>query len=127
MTNRRLALAIIGVGVLGLLAATSSDANIHGTNYLTFSRAVALPGVTLPAGEYTFEVVDRGAGVVRVRSGRSGDSRFLAFTESVERPAGVSIDRLVTFGEAAAGGARPITAWYEAGSKNGHQFIYDRR
>jgi hypothetical protein len=127
MTNRRFALKALGIGALALLAATSSDARVGRTDFLTFSGAVALPGVTLAAGEYTFEAVEGSAGVVRVRSGRFGDSRFLGYTERIRRPSGLPAGRAVTFGEAPAGGAPPITAWYELGSNDGHRFIYDRR
>ncbi len=125
MTNRKFAVTVAAIGVLGLLAATSSDARISGTNYLRFSKPVALPGVTLAAGEYTFEAAEGNPDVVRVRHRATGDARFLGFTRSVARPAGMPDGRLVTFGEAKAGSPPPVAAWYESGSTQGHQFIYE--
>ena len=46
---------------------------------LSFSRSVALPGVTLAPGSYVFEIVD-GAGyrdVVSVRNGRTNRPEFM--------------------------------------------------
>ena len=47
------ALAVIVVG-----AAISSAATWRRAEYLTFNGAISLPGVTLPAGTYVFELAD---------------------------------------------------------------------
>ena len=124
---RRSALASCGAIGLALVVTVTSQAwsVASGTNYLTFSGAVALPGVVLPAGTYTFEVAnpDTSGNVVRV-SRRNGRVQFLGFTERVERPAGLAKDRAVVLGEAPAGAPPPIIGWYPLGSSTGHRFIY---
>ena len=57
MLNRKSALLACGAIILGVSMATSVAGNSLGsTNLLTFSGPVALPGVTLGAGTYAFEV-----------------------------------------------------------------------
>jgi hypothetical protein len=124
---RRSALTVCGAIGLALVVTVTSQAwSVAGhANHLTFSGAVKLPGVALPAGTYTFEVAnpDTSANVIRVSS-RDGRIRFLGFTERVERPPGLPKDRLVSIGESAAASPPPILAWYPFGESTGHRFIY---
>jgi hypothetical protein len=48
----------------------------------------------------------------------------MGFTRVVDRPSGISEDKVVSLGEAAAGEAPPITAWWPKGDSTGRQFIY---
>jgi hypothetical protein len=94
-------------------------------NYLTFSGPFALPGVTLPAGTYTFEVASPGSyDVVRVLSRDRGQQYVTAFTKRVERPRGLPANRQIVFQEAPAGMTPPIKAWFPIGDSIGHEFIY---
>jgi hypothetical protein len=114
--------------VTGLLAAPTASGNIPHTNYLTFSAPFALPGVSLPAGTYVFDVVVVAGShdVVRVTS-RDGSRIYLtAFTARVQRPKGLPVTRQIVFNEAAAGTTPPVKAWFPIGQAIGHQFIYDR-
>jgi hypothetical protein len=52
---------------------------------------------------------------------------YTGITVRVDRPAGLSANRSVVLGEAAAGAVPPIKAWYPTGSSFGHQFIYGKR
>jgi hypothetical protein len=99
------------------------------TTYLTFSRSVRLPGVTLDAGTYVFELADpyNAAGVVRVLSRDRRTPYFMGFTNATERPRGLRLDASVSFGESAAGVAPPITAWWPIGERTGRAFIYPDR
>jgi len=130
MFTRKSAGAACGV-VLGLVVAVASAHawNPAHQSTLTFSRSVSLPGVTLAAGTYVFEVANpiSSGDVVRVRA--QDDYRhvyFMGFTHRIDRPAGMSANRLVVLGEAAAGMAPPILAWYQEGAATGRQFIYNR-
>ena len=61
------ACAVILAGALGL--ASIAKADVQHRNYVTFSAPFALPGVSLPAGTYIFEVIAPGSlDVVTVRS-----------------------------------------------------------
>jgi hypothetical protein len=126
MVTRRLALIMCGASVLGLAVATVSGASSLAvrTNYLTFSGAVALPGVTLPRGTYMFEAVDLHPGVVRVLSRDGSRTFFMGLTRGVTRPAELHAGRLVTFAETARDVPPRIQAWYPVGDSLGRQFIY---
>lgn len=93
---------------------------------LTFSRATALPGVTLPAGEYVFEraSVDNGANVVRVRDAKQSAVRFMGFTHEVRRPNRNTRKGFVELGEASPGQPTPIKVWYPGGSDRGYAFVW---
>ena len=118
------------VAVAGVLAASSSQAAsqfapLTKTNNLTFSKAVSLPGVTLAAGSYIFESGPAGTNpnVVRVLSQNRQTQVYLGFTIPKVRPHNAE-PSILTFGEAPAGGAAPILAWYPVGSRLGHEFMY---
>ena len=98
------------------------------TTYLTFSSPVALPGVTLAAGTYVFELAEPfGAStVVAVRNETRTKHYFLGFTQRIERPRGLSREASVSFGEAPRDMAKRIVAWYPSDSDSGMKFIYPR-
>ena len=111
MLTRRLALIACGAAVLGLAIVPAGDASALavGTNHLTFSGAVALPGVTLPRGTYTFEVVDLHPDIVRVLSRDGLRVYFMGFTVIVDRAANRGADRLVTLAETSRASPRVET------------------
>jgi len=129
MFNKTLKIAAVGGAlVLGLSASAYSNGwiNAHHRDLVTFSGPVALPGVTLPAGTYRFEMPSASPsdGVVSVSS-RDGRKVYLTqFTRLIDRPRGG--DQLtVTLGEAAPGAAPQVKAWYPIGANEGRQFIYN--
>ena len=101
--------------------AVGHGAHWSSVSYVTFSGAVSLPGVVLPAGKYTFEALR--ADVVRVSSRDGRLVFFTGYTYRVPRPSVPVRDLTVSFGEGAANAPPPINIWYpDAGP--GHQFIY---
>ena len=94
--------------------------------YLTFSGAVALPGVTLPAGSYAFELADTPGtnNIVLVRNRERSKVYFLGFTDRIARPAGMRDTTGVSFGEATPGQPPPIAAWFPPESNDGLKFRY---
>ena len=93
---------------------------------LSFSRSVALPGVTLAPGSYVFEIVE-GAGyrdIVRVRNVRTHEAEFTGFTHRVPRPDRLRGLSAVTLGESARNAPAVIEVWYPADGSDGRQFIY---
>jgi hypothetical protein len=122
------------LGTLGLvLGITTGAASVHATTatrltYVTFNGPVALPGVTLAAGTYAFELADpTGAGtVVAVRNKARTEQYFMGFTERIARPGGMAADTSMSFAEARRGDARRIIAWYLPDSASGLKFIYPR-
>ena len=128
MFNRTFALtaSVVAVAILVMAASTQAQFMSMRTNHLTFSGPVALPGVVLDAGVYTFESGVGGAtlDLVRVTTRNGGKVLFTGFTTLVARPAGRPTDPMVSLGEASAGSPAPIVAWYPAGSATGHAFRY---
>ena len=113
---------LLGVAVKPVRAGTDA---LH-REYLTFSAPIALPGLTLAAGTYTFEVPDApfSQSLVRVRSKDGLHIYLTAYTRVVSRPWGDDVPH-VTFSEGAPGAAQPINIWYPMGGDNGRQFIYN--
>jgi hypothetical protein len=126
MTNSKLLKIAVATAVLALTVAASGHAWGYGhENRISFSRPVTLPGVVLPAGEYSFDVASPTAlDVVVVRSHKTGQVFYMGFTNTVERPRSQSSSTPIAFGEAPANQPRPIAAWYEIGGTMGHQFLY---
>jgi hypothetical protein len=115
--------------LLGAIATTpnvASGDNPSRTTYLTFDRPIALPGVQMNAGTYVFEVASEqtSANIVRVTSRDRSKVYLMAFTQRIERPAGMSGNQSVMFGEAPRGSGVPIRAWFPTGEQSGHEFIY---
>jgi hypothetical protein len=125
-----LKVAAVGALFLGLVAAGSSIAggnvDTH-TNYITFSRGVALPGVELAAGTYIFETPTNAMSnsVVRVSSRDRKKVYLTAFTRQVNRPNTDKGKLLIALGEAAPGSLPPVSVWFPIGESVGHQFIYN--
>ena len=118
--------SLFAIAVIGVLVAASAYAWTSDINYLTFSGPVALPGVTLPAGTYTFRMPsDSDRNVVQVMNRAQSKSYYMGITRPVSRPR-AGTDLLVTVGEAPAGQAPPIQAWFPLGERDGHAFIYER-
>lgn len=129
MTNlitRRGTLILFGLALVGLVAAAPGNANVdtERTVQLTFSKPIALPGVSLGAGTYIFERANplSSLEVVRVSSLDRRHVYFSGFTLLVEKPRGMTSP--ITFGEAPAGSPLPIREWYPTDTSTGHRFVY---
>ena len=130
--NTHKGLRVAGVALVVALMTGASGATSASSiytsriNYLTFNGTVALPGVTLPAGSYAFELAASSGGfeVVRVSRRDGGRMVFTGLTVPVERPGGFGQDASVVFGERNVGEPLPITVWFPARSDRGHRFIY---
>jgi len=124
MTNWKLVRIGCTTAALALMVAGSVLAfGVSHKNQLTFSRPVALPGVVLPAGSYTFDVASDTALDVVVVKNRT-KVLYMGFTNQVLRPTWMPSGALVTIGEAPANEAPPVTVWYELGKTIGHEFRY---
>jgi hypothetical protein len=125
MTRQPL-LTVFGVVVGVVIGATTLSAGwtANSREYLTFKSSVALPGVTLAPGTYSFEIADPGSGgnLVLVRSTATNEPKFMGFTNRVDRPRGGAAVH-VTLGEAVRGQPSPIVAWYPMDDSTGRQFI----
>src|SRR5918993_4134834 len=101
--------ALLGVAgavlvALGVSVGTDVRASASKRTVITISRAMALPGVTLQPGSYTFEVLNPSstADVVAVRgNGNRKNVQFVRLTRRVDRPRSLPANQPLSFGEAA--------------------------
>ena len=109
-----------------LVCAATTRAYMGHENKLTFSQPVSLPGITLPAGSYSFDIADSSSNldIVVVKNAARTKTYFQGFTQTVSRPKGLPANAVVTFGERAANAPMPIDTWYPVGQTIGHQFLY---
>jgi hypothetical protein len=104
----------------------AQDLNSHEKTYLTFSGPVELPGMTLPAGTYTFRLADSPMrNVVQVLSQDEKDIKGQFLFVQHTRPE-VTGDTVVTFKETAENTTPAVQYWYYPGEKIGKEFVYPR-
>jgi hypothetical protein len=123
MQIRRSLLAMCGGVILTLAMSVGGHAAASKT-YLTFSSPVALPGVTLGTGTYVFERVGVAQDIVRVTNKDNHIVYLTAFTTEVTRPASMTLDTSVVFGESRSGSPRRLNVWFPENERSGRQFIY---
>jgi hypothetical protein len=92
---------------------------------LTFSGPVDVPGITLPAGTYRFELADPTTGrrVIKVsdKDGSKTYGMFISVPNERMKPADKPV---VMFREAAAGAPPAVQAWFYPGETYGYEFAY---
>ena len=128
MLARKVLHTLFGVVLLGALETSSIGAmpNASKTTYFTFSKAVQLPGVSLSAGTYIFEVVnpDTSSKVVSVMSRDRSKLYLLRLTNRIERPRTGDLKPTIVFGEAPRSNPPAVKAWFPDGETSGREFIY---
>jgi len=105
---------------------SAQETNTREVSYLTFSNTVELPGVTLPAGTYTFRLADTPQrNVVQVLDKDQKDIKGQWLFVQAERPA-VTGDTVIMFKENKEGATPAVQYWYFPGEKIGKEFIYPK-
>jgi len=92
---------------------------------LRFSSPVKVPGATLPAGEYVFQLADLKANRHLVQIKNADESKTFATAQAipVKRQTSEGTTTL-TFNPTVQGAPPALKAWYYPGSQYGHEFIY---
>lgn len=119
---------VLFLAVLSVLVTrvSAQDSNTQERSFLTFSAPVELPGVTLPAGTYTFRLADTPSrNVVQVLSRDEKDILGQWTFVQAERPE-VSNDTVIMFKESREGTTPAVQFWYYPGEKIGKEFIYPK-
>jgi hypothetical protein len=119
-------MALVASCLVAALTAPIHAGEVEKTMYLTFSGPVRLPGVTLAAGTYEFEIANplTSGDIVRVRSRDGRHSYFQGFTTPVSKPPQMKADASISLGESVKGSPAPIVAWYPEGERTGRRFEY---
>jgi hypothetical protein len=120
------AVLVAAVLVAFSMSARAQDLNPQEKTYLTFSGPVELPGMTLPAGTYTFKLADTpGRNVVQVLSQdeMTIHGQFLFVQANRTEPTGETV---VTFRETAEGATPAVQYWYYPGEAIGKELVYPK-
>jgi hypothetical protein len=118
-----LVLAVVAVLTTKVWA---QETNTREITYLTFSNSVELPGVTLPAGTYTFRLADTPSrNVVQVLDRDQKNVMGQWLFAQAERPE-VTGDTVIMFKENREGATPAVQYWYFPGEKIGKEFIYPK-
>jgi thiol:disulfide interchange protein len=122
--------------LLGLFAATLLSAPVlptaHADTYnkktiITFSQDVEIPGKILPAGTYTFKLLDSAADrhIVQIydADGSHLITTVLAINDYRLKPTGETV---IKFSERPADSPEALRAWFYPGDNFGQEFVYPR-
>ena len=122
MATATVAAVILMLGI----SVGAQDFNTQEKTFLTFSNSVEMPGMTLPAGTYTFRLADTSShNVVQVLSQDEKQIHGQFLFIPAERP-DVSGETVITFRETREGTTPAIQYWYYPGEKIGKEFIYSK-
>jgi hypothetical protein len=128
MNIRRTAVVALSVAVLGAASASSARADEwNKLTYLTFSQDVAIPGKVLPAGTYTFRLVDSPSErhIVQIFN-QTGTQLIATLLTVADQRLSPPDDTVIMFGEAAGNAPPPIARWFYPGDTVGEEFIYPK-
>ena len=94
----------------------------------TFGQPVELPGVSLPAGTYTFKVLDSLAdrNIVQVwdKDQKKLYGTFLAIPDYTPNPSNKTI---IKFSERTPGAPKAVKEWFYPGESMGWEFVYPKK
>src|SRR5688572_29668195 len=101
--------------------------NFNRHTVMTFNTPVELPGVTLPAGTYTFRLSDSTSDrhIVHVLDA-DGEKHIATVFAMPATRSEVSEVNVVTFRETAANQPLPIRYWYFPNDRFGQEFAYPK-
>jgi hypothetical protein len=115
------------VALLALVATPTTAQPADKRTSFKFSGPVAMPGVTLPAGEYLFRLAnpDSGRNVVQVLSADGSQAYGMFFSLRADRLEPAPTPE-VRFMETAAGVPPAIRTWWYPGERSGYEFVYPK-
>jgi hypothetical protein len=117
-----------GAALAMLVASPAHADDWNKKTFLTFSGPVQVPGVTLPAGTYTFKLADLTGNrhVVQIfdKSERKIYTTILAIPDQRLTP---SDKPVVLFAERAKGVPQAVKAWFYPGDTIGNEFVYPKK
>jgi len=94
---------------------------------VTFSQAVEVPGKILPAGTYTFQLLDSPADRHIVEIFNADGSQIIVTTLAINdyrlRPTGKTV---MSFNETPGDAPEALRAWFYPGDNFGQEFVYPR-
>lgn len=128
MTRGKFTWTVWGIAVAAALIAGVARADTFDKRTLfTFSQPIALPGVTLPAGQYLFRIVDTTTSrkVVQVLSA-DGKTPYAMLHSIPDIRRDASGNPEVRFMETAKGHPNAVKTWWYPNETIGYEFIYPK-
>jgi len=118
----------VGVAAAVLVSAIARPAHADEWNdktILRFSAPVMVPGATLGAGEYVFQIADTRGDRNLIQIFNNENHQLITTTEAVPvKRAKTTEDVVIRLQPTEAGAPVAISAWFYPGSLYGHQFVY---
>jgi hypothetical protein len=120
-------LACAVILLAGVMGTSGAAQTMDRRTLFTFSGPVAIPGVTLPPGQYLFRLADPNTSrsVVQVLSADGTTPYGMFFTYPAERVEAADRPE-VRFMETAKGMPAAIRTWWYPGERTGYEFIYPK-
>ena len=129
-TLRMIGGAIVLTAVLTPAVKAQDSAEVRRLTILTFSAPVQLPGMTLPAGKYRFEMADvnNAAHTVRVlnEDGTKVLGTFSTIPTTIPTRDLRDTNTLVMWAERPAGQPQAAKEWYYPQRSIGEEFVYPK-
>jgi hypothetical protein len=133
--NLMRALTIVGSAIalaacLAIGAQAQDTAQVRRLTILSFSSAVQVPGATLPAGKYRFEMADESNAPHVVRVSTEDGQKVLATFSTIPRTIATrdlrDQETLIMFAERPAGAPQAAREWFYPGRSIGEEFVYPK-
>lgn len=127
MTSEKIPRVACALALFAFIAGVGFAQPLDKRTFFTFSGPIALPGVTLPAGQYLFRLADSGSSrsVVQVLSADGRTPYAMFFTLRAERRDPSSVPE-VHFMETASGMPSAVATWWYPGEPAGYEFVYPK-
>lgn len=114
-----------------VFTAPSTNAQTTASNrrtFLTFSGPVQIPGKTLPAGTYRFELADLVASrnVLQIYDDKNGGKLIATLLTVPDMKLEAPEENVVMFGERRSGTPQAVKAWWYPGNPSGQELVYPR-
>jgi hypothetical protein len=128
MENVKAAFCLLAVTMLGATVLPSARADVwNKKTVVTFSQAVEVPGKVLPAGTYTFQLLDSPSDrhIVQIfnADGTHIITTILAINDYRLQPTG---DTVMKFSERPGDSPEALRAWFYPGDNFGQEFVYPK-
>ena len=124
ISKRYIAVGMIIAFTLFFELAAHADESNQATT-ITFSQPIQIPGQILPAGTYSFKLLDSNSDPNVVQIFNSDQTHLYATLQTVETerqdPTG---DTAITLAEQGGGKPDALLKWFYPGRDTGHEFVY---
>jgi len=129
MKLMQIALAVLALSATGTMLAPSARAdNWDKKTVLTFKQPFEIPGQVLPAGTYTFQLLDSANNRNIVEIFNADGSQIVATLLAINNYRLVPTNKtVITFAERSGDRPDALKAWFYPGNSWGQEFVYPKQ